>query len=80
MIQIDANAKIVVGVKQSSRAITEGQAKLILVAADAQQHVTRRIIELAELSDIPIEYVSTMKQLGKLCKIDVGAATAVIIK
>lgn len=80
MMQIDTNDKIVVGVKQSSRAITEGQAKLILIAADAQQHVIRRIIELAAINKVEIEYISTMKQLGKLCKIDVGAATAVIIK
>lgn len=37
-----------IGVKQSSKAITEGRALKVFVAKNAEQHVTRHIIELAE--------------------------------
>ena len=72
--------QILVGVKQATRAIAEGKAYKVYIARDAEQHVTRRIVELASVHSVEIEYVNTMKELGSACNIDVGAATAVIIK
>lgn len=69
-----------IGVKQSSKAITEGRALKVFVAKDAEQHVTRHIIELAEGMNVEIELVDSMRTLGQACRIDVGAATAVITK
>jgi large subunit ribosomal protein L7A len=40
----------------------------------------RNIIEEAQNKNIQIVYVDSMKKLGKACGIDVGAATAVIVK
>ncbi|WP_430884813.1 ribosomal L7Ae/L30e/S12e/Gadd45 family protein [Fusibacter sp. JL216-2] len=79
-LQILDRDHLKIGVKQSSRAITEGRALKVFVARNAEQHVTRHIIELAEAADIEIEYVENMRVLGLACKIDVGAATAVITK
>jgi len=72
--------RIKIGVKQSSKAITEGRALKVFVARNAEQHVTRHILELAEDANVEIELVDDMRILGQACNIDVGAATAVITK
>lgn len=71
---------VLVGIKQTTRAIADGKASKVYIARDAEQHVTRRVVELAGIHSVEIEYVDTMKELGHACNIDVGAATAVIIK
>jgi large subunit ribosomal protein L7A len=72
--------RIKIGVKQSSKAITEGRALKVFVARNAEQHVTRHILELAEDVGVEVEFVDDMRLLGQSCRIDVGAATAVITK
>jgi large subunit ribosomal protein L7A len=42
--------------------------------------VTRHIIDLAKDANIEVEFVDDMRTLGHACRIDVGAATAVITK
>lgn len=74
----DSNFKV--GVKQCIKALLDGNALLVFIAKDAEQHVVRRIIQLSSEKNIHVTYVPTMKELGKACNIDVGAATAVIIK
>ncbi len=69
-----------IGVKQSSKAIIEGRAQKVFVAKNAEQHVTRHILDLAEVAGIAVEFVDSMRTLGHICQIDVGAATAVINK
>jgi len=80
MFEIKDFNKLRVGVKQTSRALKDHQVAKVLIASDAEQHVTRRILELATNDAVEIEYIHSMKELGRLCQIDVGAAVAVIIK
>lgn len=80
MLEFDSNAQIRVGIKQSSRAIAEGKASKVFVAKDADVSVVNKVLDLAKANDVPVELVETMRLLGKACKIDVGAATAVILK
>jgi len=74
------NKKLRIGLKQSMKAISEGLAEKLIIARDADQYVTRGVLKLAEEHGVRIEYCESMKALGKACEIDVGAATAVIIK
>ena len=74
------NKNVKIGIKQSSKAVLLGKAMKVFIAADAEEHVVRRLIILAKENDVEIEEVSSMEELGKACNIDVGAATAVIIK
>ncbi len=74
------NPKLIIGVKQTTKVLQSDKAFLVFVAKDAEQHVVRRIIELANEKQVQIIFVETMKELGKACNIDVGAATAVIEK
>jgi large subunit ribosomal protein L7A len=79
-LDFDNSEKLKVGIKQASRAVMENRAKALYIAKDAEQHVTRRIMELAGENGVEIVFVESMKDLGRACKIDVGAATAVVLK
>jgi len=74
------HSKISVGVKQSLKMISTDKASVLFVANDADKFVVKQVIELATEKSIEIVYVDTMKELGRACNIDVGAATAVIEK
>jgi len=80
MLEIIEHSKVKIGIKQASRALAEGIALKLFVAMDADVHLTQGLIRLAEENSTEIIYVNTMRELGRACKIDVGAATAVIIK
>jgi large subunit ribosomal protein L7A len=80
MISLDQNHKLRVGIKQTTRALMGGSAVCLIIAEDAEQKVINPIVELAKETGVTIEFVATMDELGKRCKIDVGAAAAVIIK
>lgn len=80
LLELKEKNKLKVGTKQSARALNEGIAETIFVAKDCEQHVIRSIVDSAKQKNIQIVYVESMKKLGKACGIDVGAATAVILK
>lgn len=69
-----------IGIKQSMKAISNGEAAVLFIAKDSEQHVVRNILKLAEDKNVLVVYVDDMLTLGKACNIDVGAATAVIVK
>jgi large subunit ribosomal protein L7A len=72
--------KKVVGIKQSIKVMKNNEAKAVYVANDADSRLIAPVINLAQEISLEINYVNTMKDLGKLCGIDVGAATAVLLK
>ncbi|MFL0248483.1 ribosomal L7Ae/L30e/S12e/Gadd45 family protein [Candidatus Clostridium stratigraminis] len=72
--------KKVVGIKQSIKVMKNNEAKAVYVAKDADSRLIVPVINLAQEISLEINYVDTMKNLGKLCGIDVGAATAVLLK
>lgn len=70
--------KKVIGVKQTTKAIKNGEGKIVYVANNADTEIIRNIEILCKEFSLQIVYVDTMKDLGKLCGIDVGAATALL--
>ncbi len=76
MIESLRNGNKIVGIKQTVKAVEKGEAKVVFIARDADERVVGKIVELCKKDDIQITYVETMKQLGKACNIDVGAAVA----
>ena len=68
----------IIGVKQATKSLKSNKAQILFVAKDAEQHVAREVLQLAEDHGVEVIYLQTMKELGKACEIDVGAATAVI--
>jgi len=69
-----------VGTKQTLKAVQAGRAEKVFLARDVDEYVARKIKDTCDTHQVPIVYVDTMKELGKACGIDVGAATAAIIK
>ncbi len=68
----------VAGVKQTRRAILEGNVRRVFLAQDADTRVTRPIEALCGERGIPVEQVPTMKELGAACGIAVGSAAAAV--
>lgn len=74
------NGKKVIGVKQTTKAIKNGQGETLYLAKDADNKLIDSVEQLASNSSLKIVYINTMEELGRLCGIDVGAATALILK
>lgn len=73
-----ANSNIVIGTKQTLKAMKNGGVEEVFVADDADRHVTEKVMRLAEELNIPCQRVDSMEKLGEACDIDVGAATVAI--
>jgi len=69
----------VVGTKQTLRAIEGGKAKVVYIADDAEERVVAKVKELCACMGIETVHVPTMKELGEICGIEVGAASAALI-
>lgn len=80
LINLETAQNKKIGIKQSLKILKQDRALVVYIAKDAEKYVVRSIVELAEEKQIPIIYVEDMLVLGKACNIDVGAATAVIVK
>lgn len=72
--------EVVVGTKQTVRALKEGNAREVVIAEDADRAIIDKIVEAAREANVPVTKVDSMKKLGKACKIQVGAATVAIIR
>lgn len=70
----------VIGTKQTLRAVKNGRAGVVYIAKDAEERVTSDIRRLAQENSVQIINVPTMKDLGKAFGIEVGAATAALLK
>jgi large subunit ribosomal protein L7A len=73
-------SNVIVGTKQTLKALKNGLVKEVLIAEDADQKLTTKVLSLAQEKNVPIVKIETMKKLGKHCGIDVGAATAAIVR
>lgn len=69
-----------IGTKQTVKAVQLGHAKTVFIAEDAEPHVSQPLAALCKEKEIDIVWVKSMHELGKACGIDVGAASAAIIK
>ncbi len=69
----------VVGVKQSRRAIREGLARLVYLACDADPAITDPVAETCAAANVPVERVYTMAQLGRACRVGVGASVVAVL-
>lgn len=74
------SANKVAGAKQVRRALNDGRAAKLFLAADADPRVTEPLARLAGEKEVPAEEVSTMKQLGAACSLAVGCAVAALLK
>ncbi len=69
----------VVGLKQSLKAVVSGKAAKVLLACDADFHISAKISDACLESQVELEISLSKSELGKMCNIDVDAAVVTIL-
>ena len=72
--------KRVVGSKQVLRALNEDRAARVFLGRDADGFIYHRINGLCEEKRVPVTVVDSMQELGKLCMVNVKAASAAVLR
>jgi len=73
-------AKRVIGIKQVAKAVKRMAATEVFIADDAETKVIEPLEALCVEQNVPVNRVSSMKELGTACNIEVGAAAAAAVK
>lgn len=73
-------SRVIIGAKQTLKAMQNGQISEVFIAADAEQHITQKVASLAEELEIPCQFVDSMMKLGKASGVKVGASIVAIRK
>lgn len=76
MEALRADASKVVGTKQVLRALSQGRARVVYLAQDADAAIRDQVQAACQGQAVPLEPVASMKILGEACGIAVGAAVA----
>jgi large subunit ribosomal protein L7A len=76
--KVEQAASIIIGTKQTARAIEINSVSEVIVARDADARVVGKIVSLCKDKGLPVHYVDSMRRLGKACGIDVGAAVVAV--
>ncbi|MDF0727585.1 50S ribosomal protein L7ae-like protein [Cytobacillus sp. S13-E01] len=71
--------KIIIGTKQTVKALQTTTVLEVVVAEDADRRVINSVLQTAEQQHVTVTKVDSMKKLGKACGIEVGAAAVAII-
>ena len=69
-----------VGLRTTVRLIENDQALHAFIAEDADVFITRRVQELCQTHSVEYTRVSSMKELGEVCGVQVPTACAAIKK
>ena len=77
---ISFDAKKVVGQKQAMKAVKDDKATTVYIALDAESRVTSPVLQLCSEKNLEVVNIETMKELGKIFGIEVGAAVAAVLK
>ncbi len=72
--------KRVVGLKQVIRGVQDDIFEKIYIASDADEALKLKLLNACQEKGTTYEEVQTMSELGSACSIDVGAATAGVLK
>ena len=68
-----------IGIKQCTKSIKNGKGTVLYVAKDAEINLTKSLIDLGIEKNVKIIYINTMKELGKMCSIDVKASAVLVL-
>ncbi|MFB4165670.1 50S ribosomal protein L7ae-like protein [Alteribacillus sp. JSM 102045] len=78
--KVSQAADVLIGTKQTLKALESNSVQAIVVADDAENRVINKVLLAAEAKGVPIHTVDSMRKLGKACGIDVGAAAVALKK
>lgn len=71
-------AGIIIGTKQTLKAMKNSEVSEVFIAEDAKQELTEKVVSLAKELNIPCYHVDSMEKLGEACGIEVSATTVAI--
>lgn len=74
----EQRSQVIIGTKQTLKAMQEQQVTEVFVANDVDQHIKDEVIQLADKLNIRYQIVDSKRKLGTACGINVGAATVAI--
>jgi len=69
---------IIAGLKQSKKAVEAGSVSQAFVAHDADSEVVATFLDMCRQGNVAVERSYDMKELAKLCKVEVPTAVAVV--
>lgn len=70
----------IIGTKQTLRALKNNEVRAVYIARDAEERIVNNVQNVAKESNVQVVFVPTMGDLGKAFGIEVGAATAALLK
>ena len=76
--KIDKN-KVIAGAKQLRKAMEKGTVKCVCLAKNADPAITEPLAQQCAARGLSCYWVSSMRELGEVCGIDVGAAAAAVV-
>ncbi|MBM7694351.1 large subunit ribosomal protein L7A [Peribacillus deserti] len=71
---------VIVGTKQTVKALKNGIVSEVVVAADADPKVKAKVLEASKENNVSVSHVDSMLKLGRACGIEVGAVAVAIKK
>lgn len=79
-LSMGKGCRIVAGARQLEKAFRREKVRCVLLAENADPAITRPILELCAGKGVPCAWIPSMRALGSICGIDVGAAAAADIE
>ena len=73
-------SRLIIGTKQTVKAIEQDLVEELFVANDADKHITEEVIRLANNQNVKCTTVDSKKRLGTACGIEVSATAVAITK
>ena len=77
--RLTSNRKVI-GTKQLRKTLKAGRVRTAYVAADADPILREPLVEQCRAEGVELVEIATMKELGRLCGIHVGAACAALLR
>src|SRR5699024_11668358 len=76
----ELQSRVIIGTKQTIKAIEQNKVNELVVANDADQHITEEVIRLANEQGVKCTRVDSKKKLGTACGIEVSETKGAITK
>ncbi|MCR1835239.1 ribosomal L7Ae/L30e/S12e/Gadd45 family protein [Oceanobacillus caeni] len=71
-------SRLIIGTKQTLKAMKNGEVSEVFIANDADEHITQKVASLADELDIPRKSVDSKRKLGVSCGIEVDASVVAV--
>lgn len=80
MINVLNKERLMVGYKQTLKALNENKVNTVYLAQNCADKIRLAVEEAASKTDASLIYMDSMRELGAMCGIEVGASCAVLLK